>query len=170
MTPMMREAISRDVRGHYSEAIKHYELELTGNKNASVDAYLNLAFIYWELFIEPPFSFDEGVSYRWNVIAEERYPITLQQGLDKYPQNAELHFWEMYFSHIFLGKDFSKEDCEKIVEKYGDGESIIPYFFLGLFDKKKYEDKHKQLLRKCEELPTAKNRYIRSILETPMPR
>ncbi|MGB7201898.1 MAG: hypothetical protein WBD16_06480 [Pyrinomonadaceae bacterium] len=72
MTPIMREAISRDVRGHYSEAIKHYEAELAGNANALVGTYLNLAFIYWQLEMEPPFYFDEGVSDRWSMVAAAR--------------------------------------------------------------------------------------------------
>ncbi len=161
----MREAISRDVRGQYSEAIKHYEAELTRNMNALIDTFLNLAFIYWQLSIEPPFYFDEGVSDKWSAVAGERYPTLLQQGLARYPQNAELHFWESYFPHILFGSALTEEDCEKIVEKYGDAESIVPYFFLWLFDKENYADKRQQLLRQCEELPTAKNRYVKSLLE-----
>lgn len=61
-------------------------------------------------------------------------------------------------------QDFTKEDCEKIIENYGDTESIVPYFFLYLFDKEKYREKREKLLKQCEVLPTAKNRYIKSII------
>jgi len=164
MSKTFKEAVRRDILGQYSESIRHYEFVLSKNNNPTVDAYLNLGFIYGEVAIEPPFSFDEGISDKWSLIGQERSPVILQQGLSKYPQNGELHFWMRYFPYRLQTQDFTKEDCEKIIENYGDTESIVPYFFLYLFDKEKYREKREKLLKQCEVLPTAKNRYIKSII------
>lgn len=77
-------------------------------------------------------------------IGGKRYLEILELGLANYQNSVELNFWKMYFPHIVYSKEFSKEDCKQLIDKYGDDESLVPYFYLYLFDKEKYtkEKKH----------------------------
>lgn len=164
--PETKLGISSEINGQYLQATKEYETVIENSGDVPIEAYTNLAFLYWEFAIEPPFARNYSIPEEWSLIAGERYPIIIQKGLVKYPQSVELHFWQRYFSHILWADEFTQEECEQLVEKYGDTESIVPYFFLYLFDKEKYKEKRNQLLKRCEELPTAKNQYIKSILNT----
>lgn len=168
MSKMFQEAIRRDVAGHCSEAIKHYEAEIAKNKSAPADAFINLTFIYWSLAFEPPFTFDEGVSDRWSLFAGSRYPVILEMGINRYDGNLELHFWEKYFPYRGLGEEFSRNDCEVMIQNYSSKISLVPYFFLWLFDNDLYAKERQELLEQVRSLPIMKNRYIESILETPV--
>lgn len=76
----------------------------------------------------------------------------------------ELNFWKRYFQHIIFGEEFSENDCKQLIEKYDDSESIVPFFFLYLFDSEKYKKVRNDLLDKCNKYPTAKNNYIKSVI------
>ena len=160
----MNTAIKKEISKKYMEATKSYEEELF-NKNsiASVDSYINLAFLYWGFAFL--FRVPEDVPEDYSIIGGERYQKVLESGLDKYPKNVELNFWKRYFSHIIFGEEFSKNDCEQLITKFGDINSKVPYFFLYQYDKEKYKQQRAELIDECDKLPTAKNLYIKSILK-----
>lgn len=156
-------AIKKDYNKEYIEAVELYEKELQQNCTPSIDTYINLSFLYWEFASEQiAFNDPNNIPDKWSNIGGKRYPEVITQGLEQYPKSVELHFWEKYFSYRLLCEDFSQEACEEIVRKYGDEESLAPYFFLYLFDEERFRDKRNELRKKCKELLTAKNRYILS--------
>lgn len=157
-------AISKDLEKNYLEAVKYYELALQDNI-PSADAYINLGFLYWEFAAEFTFNTAYNIPDKWSKIGGEKYPKIIEVGLKQYPESVELHFWKKYFPHRHYFDDFSQKDCERIIEESGDDGSIVPYFFLYLFDKVNYKEKRDQLLKQCEKLPTAKNEYIKSIIK-----
>lgn len=162
----MKEAISNEINKKYIEAVESYENEI-GKKSSDVgpDSFINLAFLYWCFAFEFfEFVIPNSISEYWSNVGGDRFPKILKLGLSKYPNNMELHFWEKYFLHISLGKKFSMNDCLKLIETYCDGQSLVPYFFLYQFDKKKYKKERDELLRGTEKIPTAKNIYIKSLL------
>lgn len=148
----------------YITAVQFYENALKAGERTPIDLYINLAFLYWTFATQLPFS--PLVPDNLSVLGVTRHSIILQEALTSFPESAELHFWERYFPHRGLFQEFTQGDCENILEKYEKSESVVPYFFLWLFDKECYKDKRAQLLTQSEELPTAKNRYIKSVLET----
>ncbi len=160
----LRKAVECDTKGNHRQAIQLYEEVLRSTDPVPIDVYINLAFLYWKYATQLPFLPD--VVEELGQAGTERFPVILEQGLSKFPNSPELHFWEKYFPYRALFQEFTREECEAIVRKYGDPQSIIPYFFLWLFDKVKYSEKRGLLLKQCDELPTAKNRYIKSVLET----
>jgi len=156
-------AIKKELNREYLDAVELYEEEIQQNCNASIDAYINLGFLYWEFAAEQiAFNDPNDISDKWSNIGGERYPKIITQGLEQYPKSVELHFWKKYFSHRLFCDNFTQEECEAIVKEYGDDESLVPYFFLYIFDNDKYRDKRDELRKQCEELLTAKNRYILS--------
>ena len=159
----MKLAISKELNKEYIEAVELYEKELQQNCTPLIDIYINLGFLYWEFAAEGiEFNDPNGVPDKWSLIGGERYQKIITQGLEQYPDSVELHFWKKYFHHRLFFDDFTEEECEDIVREYGDKESLVPYFYLYLFDKDKYQDKRDELRKRCEELLTAKNRYILS--------
>jgi tetratricopeptide (TPR) repeat protein len=160
------EAVSQDIAGNYDEAIKNYEDAIFENENIHTDAFANLAFIYWNLAFASPFEIKPDIADRWSIIGGQRYLIILEMGIKSQADTLELIFWKRYFAHIVFGEDFTPEECEAMIESHSASKSRVPYFFLWLFDKKKYIAERVELLRQCEEEPTTKNRYIISILST----
>lgn len=158
----MKSALIREINREYLEAVNCYEYEIADNEmSGSSNSYINLAFLYWSFAFE--FSIPEDIPEDYSIIGGNRYQIILKLGLKHYPQNAELHFWKEYFQHIIYGEDFSKQDCENLLEKYNDN-NLVPYFFLYLFDKEKYREKMAELMLEINVCPIAKNLYIKSIV------
>jgi hypothetical protein len=157
-------AINEEAKKEYSQAVQVYETIIL-NKNAPQASFINLAFLYWEFAAEFAFADAYNISESLRRIGGQRFQIVLEKGLLTYARNAEMHFWSRYFSHRLYFKEFTQVECIAIIEKYGDRESLVPYFFLYLFDKEKYKDKRDALLIECNDSPTAKNEYIRSILK-----
>nr|WP_294860048.1 hypothetical protein [uncultured Fluviicola sp.] len=162
----MNLALVKEINKQYIEAVKCYESEIADNPLISADEYINLAFLYWSFAFEL-FEFDlpNNIMNDYSVIGGNRYQEILNLGLDKFPNNIELHFWKRYFQHIIYGEDFSENDCKELLEKFGVEETIVPYFFLHQFDKEKYREKISDLLTICNTIPTAKNLYIESIVK-----
>ncbi len=156
-------ALQKEIEKDYVKAVELYEKDIEGK--ASVESYSNLAFLYWcfafELF---EFNIPNNISEVWSKLGGERYSEILRLGLDKYPNSRELIFWKRYFAHIIFGENFTEEDCRQIIQTYKDDESIVPYFFLYLFDKKKYVNEKNALLIQCNKTPVAKFLYIKSVL------
>jgi hypothetical protein len=160
-------AIAQEINGQYLEAVKSYEELLKNSSTTSLEAYVNLAFLYWEFASEFTFNEVHKIPGTWSEIGGKRYPIILEHGLNIYPNSVELHFWKRYFSHILFGDEFTKQDCEFIIQRYGITESLVPYFFLYLFDNLAYQGYLNTLLKECDDFPTAKNIYIKSVVGNP---
>jgi len=162
--PGMRIAFIKEINHEYVEAVKCYEVEID-HEMATPECYINLAFIYWSFaFLKFEFTIPNRIPEEWSITGGNRYPKILRSGLKNYPYNCELHFWKRYFSEIIYGNEFSEKDCQELIEKYGDNKSNVPYFFLYLFDKEKYQGKRDDLINECNKHPTAKNLYIKSII------
>ncbi|MEN9335680.1 MAG: hypothetical protein RLZZ500_667, partial [Bacteroidota bacterium] len=58
-----------------------------------------------------------------------------------------------------------ENDCKDLLIKFGDSDSIIPYFFLYQFNNELFKDKFFEINEICEKLPTAKNLYVKSIIK-----
>ncbi|WP_421829166.1 hypothetical protein [Larkinella sp.] len=161
----MNEGLISDLNMKYLEAVALYEAEITSSSLPDLVSYTNLAFLYWEFAAEYyEFNIPQQIPEKWSLIGGERFPIIIKMGLEKYPLSAELHFWERYFPHRLFNSKFSQKDCESLLKKYKEDNSLIPYFFLYLFDQERYKENIVKLIEECNRLPTAKNLYIKSIL------
>lgn len=156
-------AIDKDINKQYNDAAVYYQKSIDANE-LNLDVYLNLAFLFW-IFQDYGFSTYFNISDELGELGYKKYTEIVEKGIQHFPSNVELHFWKKYFQHIFFGEEFSENDCILLLEKYKDDKNIVPYFFLYLFDNEKYEEKRSLLLKECSKYPTAKNLYIKSIIE-----
>lgn len=161
----MNLALIKDINREYLEAVKYYEEEINNSDLPKLDAYINLAFLYWEFAAEQfEFNMPNNIPEEWSVIGGKRFSKIIDMGLKKYPNSIELHFWKKYLPYRLFSTDFSKNECERLLKVYGKNISLVPYFFLYLFDKEKHKEKIARLTTVCNDVPTAKNLYIKSII------
>ena len=158
----LEEATKKDMQGKYFPASQLYE-KVIQQKEPPIESFINLFFIYWESNSQRVFTNGTVISENFNEIPLYQYLTILDQALKKFPNNSELYFWLKYFPFAGLGESFSEEDCLDILRQHG--ESLVPYFFLYLFDNEKYKSQRDKLLEECLKLPTAKNLWIKSIIE-----
>ncbi len=161
----MNIATKKEIEENYKEAAVLYHDQILSKSNVNEQDYINLAFLYWS------FASDYGFSSFYKIPKElqekggEEYPKIINDALKIYPFSLELIFWKNYFPFRHYFKQFSQQECEKLIEDHTGNTSLIPYFYLYLFDKVKYKQQRDQLLELCNELPTAKFNYIKSIIE-----
>lgn len=162
----MTTAISKDINMEYLEAVNYYESEIKNQEIVSVKSFANLAFLYWA-FASQQIEFNDvyNIPDEWSTIGGESFLKVIGKGLDKYPDSLELNFWKHYFPYRLSMTEFSEKDCISLLTEYGEDESLIPYFFLHLFNKELYRDKVTLLLENCKAEPTAKNNYIQSFIK-----
>ncbi len=161
----MKPSILNEINKKYIDAVSVYENSISSH-TATLDEYVNLAFLYWafaSLLFE--FNIPNNIPDEWSMIGGNRYKEILKLGMGQYPESLELHFWDKYFSMRLWGQEFSEEECRNLISEYTDDASLVPYFYLYLFDKNKYRNEREILLMQCHETPTAKNEYIESFLK-----
>lgn len=162
---MIKKAIQQDLEKQYIEAVKSYEKEINGSGFPDLNCFINLAFLYWSFACEQmEFNDPNNIPDEWSVVGGGKFLLIIDKGLENYPNNLELVFWRRYFSYRLYMSDFSEDDCKAMMKKYNSQDSLVPYFFLNLFDKESYATKITGLKKICDELPTAKNLYINSFI------
>lgn len=160
---MIDSAIIADINKNYLEAINLYEQNIS-NLSHNIETYTNLAFIYWAFAAEEiEFNSVNDIPREFSIIGGDRYLEIINKGLIHFPESLELNFWKKYFTYRLFLEEFSQEDCVKLIEKY-NVDSLIPYFFLFLFDNNRYKQQMEELDDIVTSLPTAKNLYVKSFL------
>ncbi|TDE09036.1 hypothetical protein [Dyadobacter psychrotolerans] len=161
----MNLAQSKDIKREYVDAVKQYENQIATSDQPAMDDFINLSFLYWAFAaLQMEFNIPNMIPDEWSLIGGQRFSAIIEMGLARYPDSVELTFWGQYFPYRLFGADFSERDCEKILGNYGMQQSLVPYFYLHLFDGLKYSEEINHLLDICNRTPTAKNLYIRSFL------
>jgi len=161
----MNKAIKNDIEKKYIEAVELYEEEIVIETSPDVNCFINLAFLYWSFAAEQiEFNDPNEIGEEWSAIGGAKFLSTLDKGLAHHPDHLELIFWRRYFLYRLYMVSFSEHDCLELL-KYGKDFSLVPYFFLYLFDKKSHIHQMSKLRKTCIDLPTAKNIYIGSFID-----
>lgn len=151
-------AIEQDVGGNRVEAADLYERALEVGI-APLDAYLNLAVLYWE-YLDPGHPHVSEFYSR----AARRYKEVLGEADVPYTGHPEVEFWRLYFDYILLGNPPFEAECRSIVKEHPN--VLMPYFYLySASEGQEYQEEAQELLRLCKMLPTTKNRYVGSVIE-----
>lgn len=165
MNKELNKAIQAEEAEYYETAIAIYK-DMLGQEDTPLDAFINLAFLYFIFAAEPFFAERNKLSTKTKAeIKDNGYTSVINKGLAKYPDSIELHFWASYFPNRTYFKPFSKEDCLKIIETYRDGPSLVPYFYLKTFKEGTYQIENEALFEQCKQVKTAKNNYILSFID-----
>ncbi|HEY3285078.1 MAG TPA: hypothetical protein VGN26_22625 [Armatimonadota bacterium] len=152
------DALETDIAGNLPDAAHLYEQALH-DEDAPLDAYLNLAALYWAC-IDPGCSRGRSLFTK----AAERYDAVLCEAETKYGYVPEIGFWRLYFAFTILGEPPFEEECKVLVTE--PGRTLVPYFYIyGTSHGKQYVQQAIRLLADCKASPTTKNRYIISVIE-----
>lgn len=159
-----REALELDIAQEVVKAAEAYE-RILAKADAPLDAYLNLANIYWHS-VHAEFNTSHKLAPEFIRRAEVRMKQVLHEAERQFPGTPEIGFWYLFFDHIFLDKGPLFNQCKRLVHQSNC--SLIPCFCLRCFGYKhawKYEVQVKDLHESIKNEPTIKNRYIVSVIE-----
>lgn len=160
---LYKKALALDIDKDYINAVIFYEKSIY-NHEVIRDAFINLSFIYWQAAAKFAWADYYNISRSMREVGASKYKEFTMLGIKQFPDDVELHFWEKYFPHRLLFDPLTQEEVLQIVWRYSK-KSLVPYFFLYLFDKVHYKKERDKLLAKCNEEKTAKNIYIASIIQ-----
>ncbi|MBS1919590.1 MAG: hypothetical protein JST17_05010 [Bacteroidetes bacterium] len=157
-----KKALSFDTSKDYVNAVIFYEQSISANEIIR-DAFINLSFIYWHSAAEFAWADYHNIPHSMREKGAKKYQEIIKLALKYFPDDVELHFWEKYFPHRLFFDPLTQEEVLHIVWRYSK-KSLVPYFFLYLFDKVHYKRERDKLLLKCNEEKTAKNIYIATLI------
>jgi hypothetical protein len=158
----LEDAINLDIEQKIEAASDAYEFILK-NPDAKLDAYINLACLYWEV-TDYGFHSAKGLPLAFVHKAGEQMYAVLNMAEQAFGKDPEIEFWRMYFNFTSLGDEpFPKIALEIAQKKEG---FLVPYFHIYTQTKDEiYLPQVNQLLKIARQTLTTKNRYIVSILE-----
>ncbi|MEN9335050.1 MAG: hypothetical protein RLZZ500_37, partial [Bacteroidota bacterium] len=104
----MVKAVELEIKKKYIEAVACYEKNIS-KELAIPDDYINLSFLYWSFAFELfEFNKPNSINDEMSLIGGNKYMKVLDLGLNKFPNNLEIHFWKKYFQHISFGVKFTE--------------------------------------------------------------
>ncbi len=163
----MNKSTELDINKRYKEAASHYEREIYLLQEGRIEEYANLSVLYWSFATELfEFNVPHNIPEQLQELGTRRFETIINDGLERYPESVELRFWRKYFPHRMYFNDFTEKECLEIINKHNN-KSLVPYFYLSILNSEKYKNEAKLLLEQCNEKPTAKNLFIKSLLSKP---
>lgn len=151
------------------EAIAAYEVAIT-DPAADLDTFLDLAVLY---FVCNDFGYaahhslpDSLTEKTWGGI-----DATLNEAINRFGQHPEIVCWR-HFIDFIIGKTerIDRDDCEALLVT---GQTLLPYLclygsFVGLDPETRshYRAGAEELLEKVSAGRTARQRYVRSVLQS----
>lgn len=156
-----QEAIMLDREDRPVEAAEAYERAIMEN-DASLDTFLNLAVLYFEC-TDGGYAAQHRLPNEFMRSSFERANDILTKAEARFGKHPEIDFWRYYFKYVVLGDEHFVDACRRLAQS---SSSLVPYFYLfprpgGL----EYRREAEELLNQVREGLTAKDRYIRSILQ-----
>lgn len=164
MNSFYNEAVKMDISKEYIPAIEMYKLSIEHEK-VYMDAYINLAFLYWASSVKLNWSLKYNIPREIKIGGFEWAENLLNKANEIF-KNCEIPFWALYFRRRLIGEDISEEEIVEIIDNRTYEKSLVPYFYLFLIDFKKYLHQRNLLLQECNKNQTAKNIYIKSIIDS----
>jgi len=154
------EAVIKDMEQEIEKAAALYEAVLATD-TAPLDAYLNLAFLYWQC-IDYGFLCFHHLSD--DFLQTAYWEPALDEAEQRFGSLPEIEFLRLYFLRIYGGGEDFVERCLELV--HTPGSSLVPFFYLFVMSRgKEYQTEVDCLLEQCKQCPTTKNRYIISSIE-----
>lgn len=154
-------ALQKEAQGLIVEAIAEYEHVIRSGYVVPLDAYINLAFAYWQC-TDFGFAAAHNLDASFQRTAFGRAMEILDEGENAYPAAPEARFWRLYFRFVSLGSHEIDDAIEGIVSESNC--NAVPFIYLHMTRKPVSPARIADLFAACERMPTFKNRYIRTIL------
>jgi len=156
------EALEADRCGDMERAAELYEAVISAG-DASLQAYLNLALLYWR-------ATDPGLAAAKHFmdffhLAAERFPVLLKEAERRYPSSTAVRFWRLYIPWADLGEPLDPELCRRLLRQ--DPEELVPAMYLfSDSEGKEAREEAAALLRQARAEGTTGAGYVRTFLES----
>jgi len=156
--------VDSDTKHRYTDAIDFYEKSIA-EKEMEIDAYLNLAFIYWAAANELSWSISEGMPKKIRQVGYEKSFVVLDLA-EAIWMNIEIKFWKEWFIKTTTLEYLEEKETLAILDE-NPNQSLVPYLNLIICnpDNSNYREQCCLLLENCKKKMTAKNRYILTFIE-----
>ncbi|WP_309893695.1 hypothetical protein [Archangium sp.] len=157
----LEEALAADRRRDFANAIRFYEESLV-HPDASVEAYLNLLVLCWQLT-------DYGY---WTTMKVPRHILDKASSLltelrerakARFPNDAEVAFWDKYIQWTDLGDGLEEEECEALLQEPSSRRAPVMHLF-AISGGTLYRRDALDLMTRCEAECTVRAAYIASVI------
>ena len=155
--------LQHDIDGDYELAIDFYEKAIIYDTVKDEELYANLSVIYWLLVTDNNFPPIGSIKDQFRTNGLKRYKDIVEDGIVAFPKSTELLFWNKYFPYRMYFSSFSFQECQALYEDPSLVPSLVPSFYLNLYDEAQYREATMRLVEECLKRPTAKNNYIISV-------
>ncbi len=157
----LAEALEADRAGDLVGAARLYEEVLAESAAPPVEAFVNLAVLYWQS-TDPGLAGAKKLSPDFFATAGRRFPELLAEAQRRFPTSTEPRFWSRYIAWADLGESFGSEECRELL--YEDPSSLVPamQIFAGS-QGKEAEPEARELLHRAEAEGTTRARYVASV-------
>lgn len=154
----IKQALELAIGQKFEQAAQEYEVSLT-KSDISIDAYINLACLYWES-VSPGTTASDTFFEQ----SSKRMYQVLDEAEEKFGKIPEIEFWRLCFNFITLGDPAFPVKALELAKN--PKSSLVPYFHVYSQTRdSKYLPKARKLLEQARLQLTTKNRYIISLLE-----
>jgi hypothetical protein len=152
-------ALTADENGRFEEAAAGYEALLLSDP-ADLEATVNLAVLYWQAGHAGS---APGLSCEFLSYARRRLHELLESASHRFADSAQLRFWSKYIGATDSGKPFEPTECRQLMRECPD--YLEPAFVVfSNSGGEEAEPEAMRLLADYSEQPTARRRYVTSII------
>jgi hypothetical protein len=158
-------AVTADENGRFREAAASYEAALLSDPT-DLEATVNLAVLYWRVTgsARPAaVSLPQGFLKH----ARERLRELLQSAGERFAGSVELRFWTKYIAATDAGEPLESSECRQLMQERPDYLEPAFVVFSGSAGEEA-EPEAMRLLVDYSEQPTARGRYVTSIINDVM--
>lgn len=154
-------AMTADENGRFQEAAASYEASLLSDPT-DVEATVNLAVLYWRA-AGGSCSGAGSLPHEFLMHARERLRELLQLAGERFADRAEIRFWKRYIAAADAGKPLAPSECRQLMRERPD---YLEPAFVVFSDSagEEAEPEAMRLLADYSEQPTARGRYVTSII------
>ena len=154
-------ALAADENGRFQEAAAGYEASLVSDP-ADLQTIVNLLVLYWQA-ADQGVSISSPISPEFRAHAAKRLVELLESANERFPDSAELSFWNKYIATARFGRPLEVSECRDLLRRH-------PYYlepaFVVFSDSAgaEAEVEAMRLLADYSEQPTARGRYVTSVI------
>lgn len=152
-------ALTADENGHFQAAAASYEAALASDPS-DVETTVNLAVLYWR-------AVRAALPPEFRNYARERLADLLATADERIAGRAELRFWRSHIAATDAGEPLEPDECRRLLEERPD--YLEPAFVVFLDSAgAEAEPEAMRLLVDYTEQPTARGRYVTSVIHAVM--
>jgi tetratricopeptide (TPR) repeat protein len=161
-------AVTADENGRFQEAAASYEAALLSDP-ADLEATVNLTVLYWRTTGRARWALPGTVPQEFLAHARERLGELLESADERLASRAEFRFWKKYIAAKDAGEPFEPGECRQLLQERPD---YLEPAFVVFCDSagEEAEPEAMRLLVDYAEQPTARGRYVTSVINAVMQR